>query len=72
MDINLELVEKYLKNKTKNKDSNEDKRCESFICQYDFFCLNNIKICEKIKEFNLININIYSKRKANESTYIRH
>jgi hypothetical protein len=56
MDINLELVEKYLKNKTKNKDSNEDKRCESFICQYDFFCLNNIKICEKIKEkYNLTN-----------------
>jgi hypothetical protein len=50
MDINLELVEKYLKNKTKHKDIYEDRQYESSICQYDFFCLNNIKICEKIKE----------------------
>jgi len=53
MDINLELVEKYLKNKTKNINK-DDKQSETSICLYDFFCLNNIKICEKIKEkYNL-------------------
>lgn len=52
MDINIELAEKYLKNQSKpNKTTNKDK---SIICLYDFFCFNNIKICEKIKEnYNL-------------------
>lgn len=64
MDINLELVEKYLNNKLNhiNKDNNDN---ESFICLYDFFCSNNIKICEKIKEkYKLSNnyhiINVYN------------
>ena len=55
MDINLELLEKQLNNKSKhtNKDDNPYR---SVICLYDFFCLNNIKICEKIKEnYNLSN-----------------
>jgi hypothetical protein len=53
MDINLELLEKQINNKSKhtNKDDNPYR---SVICIYDFFCLNNIKICEKIKEkYNL-------------------
>jgi hypothetical protein len=57
MDINLELVEKFLNKKTisinKDKYNNDT---ESAICLYDFFCSNNIKICEKIKEhYNLSN-----------------
>ena len=49
MDINIELVEKQLKNKLKstNQDNKQGKTC---ICLYDFFCINSIKICEKIKE----------------------
>lgn len=64
MDINIELAEKQLNYKTKyiNKDDTE---YESSICLYDFFCFNNIEICEKIKEnYNLTNkyriINSYS------------
>lgn len=49
MDINLELLEKYLNNKKKPNNDN-DNQYESFICLHDFFCLNSIKICEKIKE----------------------
>jgi len=63
MDINIELAEKYLKNQLNSiKTTNKSK---SIICLYDFFCFNNIKICEKIKEkYNLSNkyhiINDYS------------
>lgn len=65
MDINLELVEKYLKSKSNHKDSDNDIQYEYSICLYDFFCLNSITICEKIKEkYNLTNnyriINSYS------------
>ena len=49
MDINIELVEKYLNNRT-TKSKNINKDDNSDICLYDFFCLNNIEICKKIKE----------------------
>lgn len=49
MDINLELVEKYL-NKKINHMNQDNAVDDSIICLYDFFCLNNINICEKIKE----------------------
>ena len=55
MDINIELAEKQLNYKSKhiNKDYTD---YESSICLYDFFCFNNIEICEKIKEnYNLTN-----------------
>ena len=55
MDINLELIEKKISKTTNyvNKDINDT---ETVICLYDFFCSNNIKICEKIKEnYNLSN-----------------
>jgi hypothetical protein len=56
MDISLGLVEKHLNYKSKHKDISNDSQYESSICLYDFFCLNNIKICEKIKEkYNLTN-----------------
>ena len=63
MDINIELAEKYLKIKLKQTETTN--KYKSSICLYDFFCLNNIKICEKIKEkYNLSNkyhvINNYS------------
>ena len=49
MDINIELAEKHLKIKF-----NSVKQNKTSICLYDFFCFNNIKICEKIKEnYNL-------------------
>ena len=52
MDINIELAEKYLKNQSKPiKTTNKDK---SIICLYDFFCFNNIKICEKLIVFYLV------------------
>jgi len=55
MDINLELLEKYLKDESKHL-SKDDANITSVICLYDFFCLNDIKICEKIKEkYNLSN-----------------
>ena len=54
MDINLDLVEKYLNRKS--SDMNDNSHYETVICLYDFFCLNNIHICQKIKEkFNLTN-----------------
>jgi len=64
MDINIELVEKQLKNKIKSTNQ-DNKQGKSSICLYDFFCINSIKICEKIKETpNLLNkhyvINNYS------------
>ena len=57
MDINIELIEKCLNDKTNyvNKDK-DDNQYKSSICMYDFFCSNNIKICEKIKEkYNFTN-----------------
>lgn len=69
MDINIELLEKCLKNQLNSiKPSSKDK---SSICLYDFFCSNNIKICEKIKEnYNLSSryhiINSYSSIKISE------
>lgn len=55
MDINLELIEKYLKDKSIQL-SKDDTNITSVICLCDFFCLNDIKICEKIKEkYNLLN-----------------
>ena len=52
MDINIELAEKYLKIKMNTNKSFKQKKTS--ICLKDFFCLNNIKICEKIKEkYNL-------------------
>jgi hypothetical protein len=69
MDINIELLEKCLKNQLNSiKPSSKDK---SSICLYNFFCSNNIKICEKIKEnYNLSSryhiINSYSSIKISE------
>lgn len=52
MDINVELAEKHLKINFKSNKSFKQNKTK--ICLYDFFCLNNIKICEKIKEkYNL-------------------
>jgi hypothetical protein len=52
MDINIELAEKHLKIKLSS--IKPFKQPKTKICLYDFFCLNNIKICEKIKEkYNL-------------------
>jgi hypothetical protein len=52
MDINIELAEKHLKIKLSS--IKPFKQIKTKICLYDFFCLNNIKICEKIKEkYNL-------------------
>ena len=64
MDINIELVEKQIKNKIKYTNQ-VSKQSKTSICLYDFFCINSIKICEKIKETpNLLNkhyiINNYS------------
>jgi hypothetical protein len=63
MDINIELAEKYLKTHLKLTETTS--KYKSSICLYDFFCFNNIKICEKIKEkYNLSSkyhiINSYS------------
>ena len=63
MNINIELPEKYLKIQLKSTETTN--KYKSSICLYDFFCLNNIKICEKIKEkYNLSSkyhiINSYS------------
>lgn len=72
MDINLELVEKFLKSKTHHKyKDKDDVQYEYSVCLYDFFCLNNIEICEKIKEkYTLTNkyriINSYSQIKFGE------
>jgi len=59
MDINLELFEKKI-NKITNYVNKDITSTETVICLYDFFCSNNIKICEKIKEnYNLsINYNV--------------
>jgi hypothetical protein len=52
MDINIELAEKQLK--IKSNSIKPFKQVKTKICLYDFFCFNNIKICEKIKEkYNL-------------------
>ena len=76
MDINIELLEKYLNHKTNYIDK-DDNQYKSVICLYDFFCSNNIKICEKIKEkYNLTNkyhiINLYRQitiSEVNEKIY---
>jgi hypothetical protein len=59
MNINLELLEKEVNKKSNfiNNDTTSDK--ESVICLYDFFCSNNIKICEKIKEHYYLTDNYY-------------
>lgn len=84
MDINLELVEKILNKKSKvtNKYISST---ETVICLYDFFCINNIKICEKIKEnynlpnnyliindYNPISINEINEKKYNYNTNINN
>jgi hypothetical protein len=52
MDINIELAEKQLKIKLNS--IKPFKQVKTKICLNDFFCFNNIKICEKIKEkYNL-------------------
>ena len=56
MDINIELVEKHLKIKLKYINQNK-KRGKTHIYLYDFFCINNIKICEIIKQ----NTNLFNK-----------
>jgi hypothetical protein len=63
MDINIELAEKHLKIKLNS--IKPFKQNKTSICLYDFFCFNNIKICEKIKEkYNLSTkyyiINVYN------------
>jgi len=55
MDINIELVENHLNRKI-NLTKTDSQPKNNVCCLYDFFCLNNIKICEKIKEsYNLSN-----------------
>lgn len=49
MDINLELVEKQINYKPKQSNKDQENSL-SIISELDFFCLNNIKICEKIRE----------------------
>jgi hypothetical protein len=64
MNINIDLIESQIIEKKTNK-SLENNNENTFICLYDFFCINNIKISEKIKEkYSLLNkyqiINTYS------------
>ena len=49
MNINIDLIEKCINNKSK-QDINKYKQTTSIICLHDFFCLNNIEVSEKIKE----------------------
>ena len=53
MDINVELLEKEIN--TEENEENEEKeelikKDRNYICLYDFYCLNNIKISKKIKQ----------------------
>jgi len=57
MNIDIQLINKQIKilsNKVKNtnnsNNSNKNKNISSKICIYDFFSINEIEICEKIKE----------------------
>jgi hypothetical protein len=55
MNINIDLIENLIIEKKTNK-SVENNIENTFICLYDFFCINNIKISEKIKEkYSLLN-----------------
>ena len=55
MNINIDLIETQIIRKKINK-SVENNDENTFISEYDFFCINNIKISEKIKEkYNLLN-----------------
>lgn len=55
MDINIELAELHL-NTELNTNKNVNQNKHSICSLYDFFCLNNIQISEKIKEiYNLSN-----------------
>jgi len=55
MDINTELATIHLNSKI-NRTKTDNHVKTNVCCLYDFFCLNNIKICEKIKEiYNLSN-----------------
>ena len=49
MDINIDLLDNSIK--TSNKRATYyNKKERNGICLYNFFCMNNIKICEKIKQ----------------------
>lgn len=59
MDINVELLEKEINiEENEENEDNEDneeneepiKKDRNYICLYDFYCLNNIKISKKIKQ----------------------
>lgn len=54
MDINVELLEKEINIDDENDENDENdetpKKNRNYICLYDFYCINNIKISKKIKE----------------------
>ena len=60
MDINVELLEKEIDINEESEESEESeeydendkplKKDRNYICLYDFYCLNNIKISKKIKQ----------------------
>jgi hypothetical protein len=54
MDINVELLEKEINidDEGEEFDENEEtlKKNRNYICLYDFYCMNNIKISKKIKQ----------------------
>jgi hypothetical protein len=60
MDINVELLEKEINIDEEHEEIQEpdeiqeteekDKKYRNYICLYDFYCLNNIKISKKIKQ----------------------
>jgi hypothetical protein len=62
MNINIDLIKQNLhelqmRTKNQNKETNiANNNNDSVICLYNFFCINNIKICEKIMKLtNFIN-----------------
>jgi hypothetical protein len=54
MDINVELLEKEINIDDENDENDENdeliKKNRNYICLYDFYCVNNIKISKKIKQ----------------------
>jgi hypothetical protein len=51
MDINVELLEKEINIDEEHEETEENtKTTRNYICLYDFYCLNNIKISKKIKQ----------------------
>ena len=57
MDINIDLIDKSLKINKNNKMNyinleNTKKRERTSINLYNFSCVNNIEICNRIKEIN--------------------